>query len=366
MPNLLKDIYNHDFIHQFGEKIHGVYKPFNADSFVARVMVDEWGDLTLKTRMRKITEVLGEFLPNQYEKSLDILFNIADTCIGFPYLIFPDFVALYGQENKQWELSMKALECFTQKSSSEFAIRPFIIKDPERTMKKMLIWAKSKNEHVRRLSSEGSRPRLPWGESIQLFKKNPAPVISILELLKNDPSLYVRKSVANNLNDISKDNPDEIIKIMKDWKGISKNTDWIIRRGSRTLIKKSDPRVLKFFNYKSITETSPLITNSDLSVIPKKIRIGEKCKIDYNIDVSPETNLHLRIEYGIYFIKKNGSAVRKTFLISDKIIAGGAFISGTRTHSWANLSTRRHYPGNHQIVLIVNGTEVDKITVKLL
>jgi hypothetical protein len=170
--------------------------------------------------------------------------------------------------------------------------------------------------------------------------------------------------VANNLNDISKDNPDEIFKIMKKWKGFSENTDWIIRRGSRTLIKKSDPRVLKFFNYKSITETSPLITKSKLSVMPKKIRIGGECKISYTIDIPPGKSLHVRVEYGIYFIKKNGSTARKAFLISDKIIAGG--ISGTRTHRWADLSTRRHYPGNHHIVLMVNGTEVDKTTVHLL
>lgn len=357
MEEKLKDIYNEVFLREFGELVHQVYTELHSDNFIEAIMDEEWEELPLKARMRKIAFTLGKYLPESYEEALNILFQIDESCVGFPYLFFPDFVEVYGQEEEHWEISMKALERFTKGSSSEFAIRPFIIRDPERAMKQMLLWAKDSNEHVRRLSSEGCRPRLPWGIALQDFKKDPAPVIKVLQLLKNDESLYVRKSVANNLNDISKDNPKLVLGLAKKWIGKNSNTDWILRKGCRTLIKKADPQVMKLFGYEDISEGDERIDNAGIIVKPTKVKLGESCELNYEFYITEGAAIHLRIEYGIDFVKSKGKVSRKLFLLSDRTIEGGTNIKGSKVHSFADLTTRRHYEGNHRISLIINGQE---------
>jgi 3-methyladenine DNA glycosylase AlkC len=361
MAKRLKDIYDRDFFVRFGGIMRSRYGPFDTAGFIRGVMDEAWGDLALKARMRKIVLALGAFLPEDYGEALSVLRAAAEDCAGFPYLFFPDFVAVYGLEKKHWKISLDALELFTQKSSAEFAVRPFILKDPDRAMIRMLRWAEHPNEHVRRLSSEGCRPRLPWGEALPLFKRDPAPVLRVLELLKADPALYVRKSVANNLNDISKDNPDPVLETVRRWKGESPETDWIIRRACRTLIRKADPRALDLFEY-----TQPGVSQAVISARPAKLRIGESGEISYSFAVREGEPARIRVEYAVDFVKAAGKISRKAFLLADKTINGGTLVSGKRTHRWADLTTRRHRPGNHTIVLLVNGREAARGMVKLL
>ncbi|EGW37281.1 hypothetical protein [Desulfosporosinus sp. OT] len=158
MAEALKAMYNKEFLCRFGEKVHAVYSTFDTESFVSATIDEAWAGLELKARMHRITETLRTHLPIRYEEALDVLFAIDETCIGFPYLFFPDFVAMYGQEEEHWELSMKALERFTQRSSAEFAIRLFLLRDPGRVIEQMMLWSKHQSEHVRRLASEGCRP----------------------------------------------------------------------------------------------------------------------------------------------------------------------------------------------------------------
>ncbi|WP_100486624.1 hypothetical protein [Sporolactobacillus pectinivorans] len=365
MARALKNIYNKDFFLDFGRKVQSKYGVFDTKAFITSLMDETWDELPLKARTRRISETFGTFLPSRYETALDILFAIADTCVGFPYLFFPDFVVVYGQAEQDWELSMNALEYFTQKSSSEFAVRPFILSDPDRVMRRMTAWAGHPNEHVRRFSSEGCRPRLPWGEALPVFKKNPTPVLSILELLKTDPSLYVRKSVANNLNDIAKDNPDTVLDVARRWKGENPDTDWIIRQGCRTMIRDANPGAMELFGYIGSRGEIPLTTCASISVQPAELMIGGSCELHYSLDISQGGPVHIRIEYGIYLIKANGRLSRKSFLLSDKTISGSTHIAGTRTHNWSDLTTRRHYPGVHRIVLLVNGQEAADTILKL-
>jgi 3-methyladenine DNA glycosylase AlkC len=302
---------------------------------------------------------------------LEILLAIAEECQGFPYLIFPDFVARYGLDKKHRQRSLKALELFTRQSSAEFAIRPFIKQDPEGVMKQMLAWAKHPNEHVRRLASEGCRPRLPWGESLPLFKKDPAPVLAVLEQLKDDPSLYVRKSVANNLNDISKDNPAAVLATAKRWKGLSPGTDWIIRRACRTFIRRGDAEAYAFFGYDLLERpdaagSPPLISETRFSVMPRKAWIGGSSEIRYALTVREGSPVRLRLEYAVDFVRAGGRVSCKIFVLADKTLEGGARLEGKRVHRWADLSTRRHYPGDHRFVLLVNGREAASEIIKLL
>lgn len=365
MGEALKDIYSKEFLINFANKVQSAYSIFDKKGFLYSVMDDTWEELTLKARTRKISKTIGEYLPGSYEAALEILFSIDEYCVGFPYLFFPDFVEVYGQADEDWEISMKALERFTEKSSSEFAVRSFILKDPERMMTKMLEWAESSNEHVRRLSSEGCRPRLPWAEALPMFKKDPTSVLSVLELLKEDNSLYVRKSVANNLNDISKDNPSMVIDTIKAWKGVSANTDWILRRGSRSLIGKAHPEVMKLFGYEE-TIADSLIKDGRLNVKPTTLKIGDSCQVSYELNFREGEPMHIRVEYGIYFVKARGNTSRKIFFLTDKTVLGGEKVKGYKAHSWQELTTRRHYPGEHKIVLILNGLEVAETLVKLV
>ena len=364
MAEALKEMYNKEFLSQFGEKVHAVYEIFDTEGFVATVIDDTWDELKLMDRMRKITKTLGEYLPEEYEEALEVLFAIDETCVGFPYLFFPNFVAVYGQANENWELSMKALKRFTKKSSSEFAVRPFIMRDPHRMMCRMLSWSNDSNEHVRRLASEGCRPRLPWGEALTMFKSDPSSVIYVLEQLKEDPSIYVRKSVANNLNDISKDNPLKVIEIVRRLKGVHPHTDWILRHGCRSLIRKANPEVMKLFGYGESIDR-PISTNSSLSVDPAELNIGESCELKYELYIRSGEPIHIRIEYGIDFVKKRGNTSRKLFLLSDKIVQGGHCISGIKVHKWVELTTRRHYSGEHKILILINGCEVASTVMKL-
>ena len=358
MAEPLKAMYNVEFLRQFSKKVHAVYGAFDSFGFIETVLDDSWDGLALKARMRRIAEVLGRYLPHGYEEALEILFAIDEECIGFPYLFFPEFVAVYGQADEHWPLSMKALERFTMKSSSEFAVRSFLLRHPERMMQQMEKWSKHTDEHVRRLASEGCRPRLPWGEGLAVFKRDPAPVLRVLELLKTDSSLYVRKSVANNLNDIAKDHPAIVIATARRWKGVHSYTDWIVRQGCRTLIRKADPETMALFGYAQQIGSTLLTTYASLSVEPSVLPVGGSCELGYELYIQEGGPLHIRIEYGIDFVKSRGHTSRKIFLLSHKTVPGGARLSATRIHRWLDLTTRRHYSGAHRIALLVNGREV--------
>lgn len=365
MAEPLKAMYNEQFLHDFGEKIRSVHNLFDTEAFVSSAMAEPWDTLELKARMRRITETLGSHLQLPYEEAVDVLFAITEDCVGFPYLVFPDFVEVHGQGAEHWELSMKALETFTSKSSAEFAVRPFLLRESERMMKQMLAWSKHPDEHVRRLASEGCRPRLPWGRALPMFKVDPAPILPVLEQLKEDSSLYVRKSVANNLNDIAKDHPEVVLDTARRWKGAHPHTDWIVRHGCRSLIRKADPEIMALFGYAEQADDTPLVTDASLIVEPSILSIGESCELQYELQVREGAPARVRIEYGIYFVKATGRTSRKSFLLSDKTVSGGTVLSGKRTHRWADLTTRRHYPGEHRIVLLVNGREAAEATLKL-
>jgi DNA alkylation repair enzyme len=361
----LKDMYDEAFLRQFADKVLAAYPAFNKEAFISDVMNEEWNELALKGRIRQISTVLGRHLPPDYGDALAVLYAICEECSGFPYLFFPDFVEVYGGAEEHWELSMQALERFTPKSSAEFAVRVFLIRDPERMMRQMLIWASDPNEHVRRLASEGCRPRLPWGQALPVFKKDPAPLLPVLELLKEDSSLYVRKSVANNLNDITKDHPDIVLDIARRWQGQHPYTDWIIRHACRNLVRKAHPEALAIFGYAISEDSAPIVISADLQIHPSTLEIGDSCRLEYTLQVQEGEPLHLRIEYGIDFVKSGGKTSRKLFLLSDKTVPGGSSLSGSRVHRFADLSTRRHYPGEHHVVLMVNGVEAASTTIEL-
>ncbi|HBG3598719.1 TPA: DNA alkylation repair protein [Clostridioides difficile] len=357
MPELLKNMYNRESLYEVAVAIQSVYNSFKVDEFIKSTMDETWNNLELKARCRKISMSLGMYLPEDYKEALSIL---EKSVTGFYFaFFFPDFVEVYGQDDINWDLSISALERNTEYWSSEFAVRAFIIKDEDRMMAQMRKWSKHKSEHVRRLASEGCRPQLPWGQAISKFKKDPTPVLPILEQLKTDTSTYVQKSVANNLNDISKTHPDLVISIAKDWYGKNKSTNWIVKHGCRTLLKKGNRDVLALFGYDDTTS----INLQDFTLETTSISIREDLTFSFNILAKKATKT--RLEYGIDYIKSNGKRNRKIFKISEVSLKENEKKSYMKKHSFADVSVRRHYPGIHSIAIIINGIEKDKLDFEL-
>jgi len=354
MPELLKNMFNYQSLRELAVDLQSVYNPFQIDEFLKSIMDETWDDLELKDRVYRVSVNLGKYLPADYQEAITIIDKVVmnyGTWLDGSGWYFPIFVELFGQDEKDWDVSIAALARYTPYASSEGAVRPFIIKHEERMMAQMYAWSKDENECVRRLSCEGCRPQLPWAPALNSFKKDPAPILPILEQLKTDPSIHVRKSVANNLNDISKTHPDLVAKLAKEWYGKNEYTDWIVKHGCRTLLKNGNRDVLAIFGYHDITS----IDVDGFAIGATAISIGEDITFSFAILTKEATKV--RLEYGIDYVKSNGKRNRKIFQLSEISLKENTKKQYTRKHSFADVSTRKHYPGTHSVTLIVNGVE---------
>jgi len=349
MSHCLKDLYNKEYIYTLASTIHSVDANFLVQPFIDTIFTKDFQDKELKARMRYISTSLKIFLPERYEKSINILkdtFSKMNHLYSLENIIFQDYVEVYGLNF--FDISMVALEHFTIGSTSEFAVRAFILQDEDKTLAVMRKWAKSNNEELRRLASEGCRPRLPWAVALNSFKTNPSKILTILEILKDDDSKYVQKSVANSLNDISKDNPDILKDIVEKWIGKKDSRDWILKHGCRTLLKAGDAEVLKLFGYDNIDDIK--ISSFTLS---KDVKLGDTLSFEFQLKSIKDIK-KLRIEYIIEFVRLNNKFSKKVFKISE-----GSFKKGERLinkkHSFKPISTRKYYSGKHKIFLVLNG-----------
>lgn len=352
MPEPLKNVYSPAYINRLGEELKKAYPKLDPNAFVKSVIDRNWEQLELKQRMHHIVHCIHRHLPVSYAKQVEIIQKAAPNFAGFGGLLFPDFIEEYGIDDP--DVSIPALEYLTRFSSSEFAVRPFIIKYEKRMLKQHLAWAKHKDHHVRRLASEGIRPRLPWAMALPAFKKDPAPVLPILELLKNDESEYVRRSVANNLNDISKDHPGQVLKVIGEWRGISPETDRLVKHACRGLLKKGHTEALQSFGLNHKVKA----TVSDLKLNPSKLSIGDAMQFSFKVDLHEKKTHEIRVEYKIYFVKANGSLSSKIFQIGTYETEPGASFEISRQHKFSDLTTRKHYPGEHKLCIVINGKEM--------
>ncbi len=373
MAEALKNIYNEAFFTKLLTVFKQVYPEMDTEQFLKQIYDESWSTRELKQRMRHITVTLHQVLPMDYHETISIMGKAAVQMNGYGLecLFFSDYVEVYGVA--EWEISIEALELFTQYSTAEFAVRPFILRDPDRMMAQMLEWASHENHHVRRLASEGCRPRLPWACALPLFKKNPAPILPILELLKADESLYVRKSVANNLNDITKDHPELVLEIAQRWHDHHPHTNWIIKHGCRSLLKKGNIQSLSLFGF----EQGEGVLVSDLSLSNPVISIGDSLTFSFRLSLVNEGNdqkmnpsvpnfalgsRKMRIEYALDFVKLGGKVSRKIFKITENTYREDKPILFSKKHSFKDLSTRRHNPGEHKLTIIINGKEMDGLS----
>ncbi|MCL2803417.1 MAG: DNA alkylation repair protein [Micrococcales bacterium] len=351
MPEPLKDMFNPTSLRQFALAIQSVCGSFKVEEFLESTLDETWDSLELLARGRQISTNLGRFLPQDYRAAIGVFDQVVPTYDGPGLFCIPDFVEIYGQEEDDWDFSVAALGRYTQYASSELAVRPFIIKHEDRMMAQMYAWSKDENEHLRRLASEGCRPQLPWAPALTSFKQDPTPILPILEQLKADPSQYVRRSVANNLNDISKTHPDLVVKLAQDWFGENEDTNWIVKHACRTLLKQANREVLAIFGF--LGAESIVVEGFELGT--QSVQLGGDLVFSFEIAAKAPTKV--RLEYAIDYVKANGKRNRKIFQISELSLKTGDKRQYNKTQSFADMSTRKHYPGTHSITLITNGAE---------
>lgn len=367
MAELFKNIYNEKFISEFSAILSKTATNFDSTSFTKAIFISNWKQLELKERMRHITHTMNTHIDGNFKIQSNVILNAItemqhigrkETSIEFMFL--PDFIEVYGIED--YHTSIKAFEIITQFTSCEFAVRPFIIKYPKRMIDQMKKWSNHPHASVRRLSTEGCRPRLPWAMAIPFLKKDPTDILPILEHLKADVSESVRRSVANNLNDISKDNPEIVLELATKWKGISDEIDWLVKHACRTLLKQGGSKVMQLFGFGAVDK----IEIHQFKINTPKVKIGDALAFTFQLKNTANTSLKLRLEYGLYYQKANGSLAKKVFKISEKTYSGNTITEIIRKQSFKIITTRKFHLGKHQVSIIINGEEFSALDFELV
>jgi len=346
LAEALKNIYSPAFVSRLAEDIARV-SSINSEDFFKLVFDRDWEQRELKQRSKHIAVCMEASVKGTFSEQIDTLLSFAATYSGYTAIIFSDFVEHFGQAH--WDESMQAMEKCTQLCTAEFAVRPYFMKDFERMVEQHEVWSKHDNEHIRRLASEGIRPRLPWGAGVLRLKQEPEHIFPILKNLLQDDSEYVRRSVANNLNDISKDYPELVLAFVRKLDLSHKNTQRLVKHALRGLLKKAHPEALALFGFHDAIELKNVI----LSTKQQSIRIGDTLEWHFSLEAIGTGNL--RLEYHVAYQKANGKTSTKVFQLSEQSIDGSKRISMDKKLSFQDLSTRKHYPGKHVISLVANG-----------
>ncbi|SEJ27870.1 3-methyladenine DNA glycosylase AlkC [Dyadobacter koreensis] len=355
--SLIKDIYSPSFYGKFADVLAEAVPSFDKKKFIELIFNKDFNSMEWKERMKHTTRVFHEFMPADFPEAVKTIERIIArlrknnfTDDNLAFIFFPDYVEVYGIEDLK--TSAKAFEFITQFISCEFAVRPFIVKYNDQMIGYMVNWSMHESPKVRRLASEGSRPRLPWAMAIPELKKNPRAILPILENLKTDPSESVRRSVANSLNDIAKDNPKIVLDIALKWKGISKETDAIIKHGSRTLLKQGHSEILKHFGLDGAK-----VLVSDFKILTPHVKIGDSVDFSFSVKNDTAEPQVVRLEYAVYYYKANGQLSKKVFKISEKIFQPNEKVQILRKQSFRIITTRKFYIGQHKLSVIANGEE---------
>jgi len=346
------------FFERLATAVERVYPAFDRGAFLRRVYDDAWAGLELKGRMRHAAEALSASLPGRYAEALAIVLRIEREFDGFDHLLFADFVERFGVED--FDRSMQALETLTR-SSAEFAVRPFIRRYPTEAFARLLAWAGHEDEHVRRLASEGCRPRLPWGTAIAELKRDPSPILPILERLKDDPSEYVRRSVANNLGDIAKDHPALAVDIGRRWIKDDRRRP-LVKHALRDLLKKGDRSALRLFG----VHARAAVRVVTWRVSPRRIPLGARGVLELEVRGTARVSQCMRLEYALTYARPAGRSARKVFMLAEIELAPRASRVLTRVLDFRDRTIRTHVRGAHAATLIVNGREAATAAFRLV
>ncbi len=354
-PFLIKNLFNRDSVGALGVAIAQADATFDVDRFLDLVLDTTWEDLELKERMRHVSIVLRSMLPDDYRSALGVLLDAVPFAggIGFPAMVLSDFVEEFGTGD--WDASVPALARFTTLVSAEFAIRPFIASDQDRTLAQMLAWAGDPDPAVRRLATEGSRPRLPWGMRLQALVVDPRPALPILEELRSDPDENVRRSVANHLNDIAKDHPDVVLEVLRCWGETPDEYLPALRKHAlRTLLKRGDPEAMTLLGFRPDAD----VELRSIRVDPDVAAIGGSARLHFALASTSDGEQPVMVDYAVHYVKANGSTAPKVFKLKTFDLEPRSVVELSRKLSFVQVTTRTHRPGTHRVEVQVNGTVI--------
>lgn len=350
-PFLLKNMVTAETVGALASWVGAVTPGFDVDTFVEDVFDDTWDGLELKQRTRHITVMLGRHLPEAYPEAVAILIAAANRH-GEPSwdaMSFSDFVEVYGMDDP--DVSIPALAEFTKLASSEFAVRPFILRYPDRMYAQLMTWAQDEDWRVRRLATEGCRPRLPWGMALKPLQEDPTPIIPILAELRHDESEDVRRSVANNLNDIAKDHPGTVVDVLTEWQDGAAQTAALTKHALRVLLKKGDPGALRLMGFDP--EAAAVVTGMGME--PSIPELGGDARVSFTVRSEEPGRAPFMVDLAVRYLRANGSHSAKVFKLKTIELDPGESVEISRKITFQQLSTRRVYPGGHAVEVQVNG-----------
>lgn len=352
-PAALKDsIFPPARYREVGRLVRGIHPAFDEKRFLRHALQDLEA-LSLMQRLRRMTDSMHVALPGNFRRNLGILRELAPRMpAGFATLFLPDYVALHGRGDVA--VSLDALRYFTRFGSSEFAIREFLRDDLDGTLATMTGWASDEDEHVRRLASEGTRPRLPWSFRLPAIAADPSLAAPILEALRADTSLYVRKSVANHLNDVTRAHPDWVLKRVGQWPRDNAHTAWIVKRALRTLIKAGDRRALAVIGAGKKAKVRVL----RFTVSPVRVRLGGRVAFALELVSTASTAQRLVVDYAVHYVKKSGVSAARVFKWKELTLGPREPIELGRNQRIKDFTTRKHYPGRHVVDVVINGDKL--------
>lgn len=358
MAEALKKFYGRRLVESLGRDLARAHPALDLGQFV-RDGTARLAALELTQRAGHLSDVLRRHLPPAFPEAVAVLLASlgprleSSESFGmgpFRYLPHVLYVSRHGLDH--FELSMHAFHELTQRFTAEGGIRPFLVHQPERTLARLRAWATDPSVHVRRLVSEGTRPRLPWAPRLPEFQRDPSPVLELLELLKDDPERYVQRSVANNLNDIAKDHPERVVALCARWsEGASEERRWVVKHALRSLVKAGNRGALALLG----AGAAPEVRVRGIALEPNPVRLGGNLALAFDLLSVGAAAQDLIVDYAVHFVRSNGKTGRKVFKLRRVQLEPRGALRLSAKVSFADLTTRKHYPGEHRIELLVNG-----------
>jgi 3-methyladenine DNA glycosylase AlkC len=364
-----KNLINPALVQSAAKRLHAVHPSFERQRF-EQLALDDLEALELKARVLQVARALQSTLPHASAAEFAVACEALERSLAPPvpvdgisatrndmqgglsgWIMWPlgEFVAMVGLPYPK--RALQTLHALTQRMTAEFSIRPFIEAHPALAYATLLRWTQDPSDHVRRLASEGSRPRLPWGLRLQSLVQDPSPTLPILLALQDDPSDYVRRSVANHLNDIAKDHPDVVVQwVQQHLPKASKERTALLKHASRSLIKDGHAPMLSLWGAGKALQGS-----TALKLSPGKLAVGDALEIEVSLQSSAKSAQKLVVDYVVHHVKANGSTSPKVFKGWVLTLEAGEKVLLRKQHSFKPITTRRYHAGQHRISLQING-----------
>jgi 3-methyladenine DNA glycosylase AlkC len=363
MGEPLKSFFSPALVRRLATDVARVHPSFPVRAFVRQASAG-LHELELLDRGKHIARALEAHLPEPYPDAISILLrslgpeHSTAELIGVgmaPFYYLPHLIFVADRGLDHFELSMQAQYELTKRFSAEASIRAFIAKQPERTFAVLRQWAHDPNAHVRRLVSEGTRLRLPWATRVAWLDANPERVLELLEVLKDDPAPLVRRSVANNLNDLGKVHPDLLNRTCAGWlEGASAERRDLVEHALRSAVKRGNADALRLLGYGE----KPSLAIEDVRFEPRRVAIGGRVSMTFALRSKSQTAQDLLVDAAVHFVKANGNDVPKVFKLKRVVLPPRGKVEMQARISLAVHTTRKPRPGLHAVDILVNGIAV--------